>query len=165
MAYKSSPAKLSVIARQLSKIVEKLKDGPGVPPPSKRKKKEEKLKPKVTPKRVKKTSVAKMKASPAKISVIAKAVGKTGVGKKIVKAAKKRMTKKKKQLKSSPIKQKLSPKASAAKAKRDKAAAMSEWGKYKKRTAQRANCPKGYDFDHDTGKCIKASTNRAKNSK
>jgi len=70
-------------------------------------------------------------------------------------------------MKSSPIKskQKLSPKASAAKARRDKAAAMTEWGKYKKRTAQRAGCGSGYDFDHDSGKCIKSGTNRAKNSR
>ena len=70
-------------------------------------------------------------------------------------------------MKSSPIKskQKLSPKASAAKARRDKAAAMSEWGKYKKRTAQAFGCRKGYDFDHDSGKCVKSSTNRAKNSR
>jgi hypothetical protein len=62
-------------------------------------------------------------------------------------------------------KQKLSPRAAAAKARRDKAAAKSDWGKYKKRTAQAANCPDGYDFDHATGKCIKASRNRAKNSR
>ena len=70
-------------------------------------------------------------------------------------------------MKSSPIKskQKLSPKASAAKARRDKAAAMSSWGKFKKRTAQRAGCGSGYDFDHDSGKCIKSSANRAKNSR
>ena len=63
------------------------------------------------------------------------------------------------------LKQKLSPKASAAKARRDKAAAMSSWGKFKKRTAQRAGCGSGYDFDHDSGKCIKSGTNRAKNSR
>ena len=63
------------------------------------------------------------------------------------------------------LKQKLSPKASAAKKRRDKAAAMSEWGKYKKRTAQREGCPDGQDFDHDSGKCISSSTNRAKNSR
>ena len=59
-------------------------------------------------------------------------------------------------MKGSPIKskQKLSPKASAAKATRDKKAAMSEWGKYKKRTAQRAGCKAGYDFDHDAGAVI-----------
>jgi hypothetical protein len=38
---------------------------------------------------------------------------------------------------------------------------MSEWGKYKKRTAQAKKCAKGYDFDHRLGKCIKASKNRA----
>ena len=42
-------------------------------------------------------------------------------------------------MKGSPIrlKQKLSPKASAAKAARDKKSAMTAWGKYKKRTAQK----------------------------
>ena len=70
-------------------------------------------------------------------------------------------------MKGSPIKlkQKLSPKAAAAKKRRDKKAAMSEWGKYKKRTAQQQDCPKGYDFDHASGKCIPASKNRAKNSR
>ena len=71
-------------------------------------------------------------------------------------------------LRSSPSpfkKQKLSPKASAAKAKRDQEAAMSEWGKYKKRTAQQKDCGDGYDFDHDTGKCVKESTNRANNDR
>ena len=63
------------------------------------------------------------------------------------------------------LKQKLSPKASAAKARRDKAAAMSEWGKYKKRTAQSKGCPDGQDFDHATGKCVSSSTNRANNSR
>jgi hypothetical protein len=38
---------------------------------------------------------------------------------------------------------------------------MSEWGKYKKRTAQAKKCKKGFDFDHRLGKCIKASKNRA----
>ena len=57
--------------------------------------------------------------------------------------------------------QKLSIKARSAKAKRDKKYAMSEWGKYKKRTAQAKKCAKGYDFDHRLGKCIKASKNRA----
>ena len=70
-------------------------------------------------------------------------------------------------LKSSPIriKQNLSPEASAAKARRDKKAAMSDWGKFKKRTAQQKGCPKGYDFDHDSGKCIPRGKNRAKNSR
>jgi hypothetical protein len=71
-------------------------------------------------------------------------------------------------LRSSPSpfkKQNLSPTASAAKAKRDKEAAMSEWGKYKKRTAQAKDCGEGYDYDHDTGECVKASTNRANNSR
>ena len=67
-------------------------------------------------------------------------------------------------LRSSPSpfhKQKLSPKAAAAKAKRDKKAAMSEWGKYKKRTAQQKDCPDGHDYDHRTKKCVPASKNRA----
>ena len=63
------------------------------------------------------------------------------------------------------LKQKLSPKASAAKARRDKSAAMSQWGKYKKRTAQAKGCPDGQDFDHASGKCISSGANRAKNSR
>ena len=63
------------------------------------------------------------------------------------------------------LKQKLSPKASAAKATRDKAAAMSEWGKYKKRTAQAKGCPSGQDFDHASNKCISVNANRKKNSR
>ena len=57
--------------------------------------------------------------------------------------------------------QKLSIKARLAKAKRDKKYAISELGKYKKRTAQAKKCKKGYDFDHRLGKCIKASKNIA----
>ena len=63
------------------------------------------------------------------------------------------------------LKQQLSKAAALKKATRDKKSAMTKWGKYKKRTAQTANCPKGYDFDHSTGKCIPASKNRAKNSR
>ncbi len=63
------------------------------------------------------------------------------------------------------LKQKLSPSAAKRKAARDKAAAMSEWGKYKKRTAQKKGCPKGQDFDHDAGKCMSANANRKKNSR
>ena len=63
------------------------------------------------------------------------------------------------------LKQNLSPKASAAKARRDKKSAMTAWGKYKKRTAQSKGCPSGQDFDHASGKCISSSTNRAKNSR
>lgn len=63
------------------------------------------------------------------------------------------------------LKQQLSPKASAAKAVRDKAAAMSDWGKYKKRTAQAKGCPDGQDFDHDLNKCISVNANRKKNSR
>jgi hypothetical protein len=67
-------------------------------------------------------------------------------------------------LRSSPSpfqKQELSPKAAAAKKKRDKIAAMSEWGKKKKRDAQKKDCKKGYDYDHRTKKCVPASENRA----
>ena len=63
------------------------------------------------------------------------------------------------------LKQKLSPKASAAKARRDKTAAMSKWGKFKKRTAQAKGCPSGQDFDHDLNKCISVKANRKKNSR
>jgi len=63
------------------------------------------------------------------------------------------------------LKQKLSPKASAAKALRDKKSAMTAWGKYKKRTAQAKGCPDGQDFDHDSGKCISVNANRKKNSR
>lgn len=57
--------------------------------------------------------------------------------------------------------QKLSATARRAKAARDKRYAMSEWGKYKKRTAQKKKCKKGYDYDHRLKKCVKASKNRA----
>jgi len=71
-------------------------------------------------------------------------------------------------MKSSPIKlkQKLSPKASAAKKIRDKKAAMSEDGKYKKRTAQverRKKSPaflKGKDYDHRTSSFKSVAYNR-----
>ena len=71
-------------------------------------------------------------------------------------------------MKSSPIKlkQKLSPKASAAKKIRDKKAAMSENGKYKKRTAQaerRKKSPaflKGKDYDHRTSSFKSVAYNR-----
>ena len=42
---------------------------------------------------------------------------------------------------------------------------MTEWGKYKKRTAQKAGCPSGQDFDHALGKCISVNANRKKNSR
>ena len=57
--------------------------------------------------------------------------------------------------------QKLSAKAKKNKAARDKKAAMSEYGKFKKRTAQLKKCPKGQDYDHRTKKCVKSSKNRA----
>ena len=59
----------------------------------------------------------------------------------------------------------LSPTALRAKRSRDKSAAMSKWGKFKKRTAQKEDCPTGYDFDHALGKCIKKNSNRKKNSR
>ena len=62
-------------------------------------------------------------------------------------------------------KQKLSAKAAAAKKVRDQKYAMSEWGKYKKRTAQAKKCKKGEDYDHASCKCIPAKKNRAKNSR
>ena len=62
-------------------------------------------------------------------------------------------------------KQKLTPTAMRMKAARDKKAAMSAWGKYKKRTAQKRKCPPGFDFDHSCGKCISKKKNRAKNSR
>jgi len=71
--------------------------------------------------------------------------------------------------KSSPLtRQKLSPVARKAKAIRDKKYAMSKWGKFKKRTAQKAKCKKGYDFDHsqgENGKCVPKKANRARNGR
>ena len=63
------------------------------------------------------------------------------------------------------LKQQLSPIAKRAKARRDKKSAMTAWGKYKKRTAQKKGCPEGQDFDHASGECIPAGANRAKNSR
>ena len=57
--------------------------------------------------------------------------------------------------------QKLSAKAKKNKAARDKKAAMSEYRKFTKRTAQLKKCPKGQDYDHRTKKCVKSSKNRA----
>ena len=59
----------------------------------------------------------------------------------------------------------LSPTALRNKRATDKAAAMSDWGKFKKRTAQAKKCGKGYDYDHASCKCIPAKKNRAKNSR
>ena len=72
-------------------------------------------------------------------------------------------------MKSSPIrsKQKLSPKAAAAKRVRDKKAAMSEDGKRKKREAhvlrrkKTSAFLKGKDYDHYTGSFVSSSKNRA----
>ena len=63
------------------------------------------------------------------------------------------------------LKQKLKPAAAKRKAARDKTAAMTAWGKYKKRTAQAKGCPSGQDFDHALGRCIPRGKNRAKNSR
>ena len=63
------------------------------------------------------------------------------------------------------LKQKLKPAAAKRKAEADQKAAMSEWGKFKKRTAQTKGCPSGQDFDHASGKCISANANRKKNSR
>ena len=57
--------------------------------------------------------------------------------------------------------QKLTPKARRKKATRDKKYAMTEWGKYKKRPAQKKKCKKGYDYAHRLKKCVKSSKNRA----
>lgn len=57
--------------------------------------------------------------------------------------------------------QKLSQQARRDKAARDKRYAMSEWGKKKKRDAQKKDCPEGYDYDHRLKKCVKSSENRA----
>jgi len=57
--------------------------------------------------------------------------------------------------------QKLTPTARRKKATRDKKYAMTEWGKYKKRTAQKKKCKKGYDYDHRLKKCVESSKNRA----
>jgi hypothetical protein len=56
-------------------------------------------------------------------------------------------------------------KAAKRKAETDQKAAMSEWGKYKKRTAQAKGCPSGQDFDHDLNRCISVNANRKKNSR
>ena len=64
------------------------------------------------------------------------------------------------------LKQKLSPKASAAKAVRDKKAAMSEDGKRKKREAQvlrrkkSSSFLKGKDYDHRTSSFKSVAYNR-----
>ena len=59
----------------------------------------------------------------------------------------------------------LRPAALKRKRARDKAAAMSSWGKYKKRTAQAKTCKNGEDYAHASCKCIPAKKNRAKNSR
>ena len=57
-------------------------------------------------------------------------------------------------------KQKLSPAAAKAKAIRDKKMAMTPRRRKMKAESQRKDCKKGYDYDHNTRKCVKASHNR-----
>jgi hypothetical protein len=57
-------------------------------------------------------------------------------------------------------KQKLSPAAAKAKAIRDKKEAMTPRRRKMKAESQRKDCKKGYDYDHNTKKCVKASHNR-----
>jgi len=57
-------------------------------------------------------------------------------------------------------KQKLSPAAAKAKAIRDKKEAMTPRRTRMKAESQRKDCKKGYDYDHNTKKCVKASHNR-----
>ena len=57
-------------------------------------------------------------------------------------------------------KQKLSPGARARKAKSDYEMAMTPRRRKMKAESQRADCRAGYDYDHNTKKCVKASHNR-----
>jgi len=57
-------------------------------------------------------------------------------------------------------KQQLSPGARARKAARDLAYAMTPRRREMKAESQKVNCKKGYDYDHNTGKCVLASHNR-----
>lgn len=57
-------------------------------------------------------------------------------------------------------KQKLTPEARKRKAERDKKMAMTPRRRKMKAESQRKNCKKGYDYDHNTKKCVKASHNR-----
>ena len=57
-------------------------------------------------------------------------------------------------------KQKLSPAAAKAKAIRDKKEAMTPRRRKMKAESQRKDCKKGYDYDHNTKKCVTASHNR-----
>jgi hypothetical protein len=57
-------------------------------------------------------------------------------------------------------KQKLSPLAARRKARRDKADAMTPRRRKMKAESQRKNCRSGYDYDHNTKRCVKESHNR-----
>ncbi len=57
-------------------------------------------------------------------------------------------------------KQKLTPEARERKAIRDKKMAMTPRRRKMKAESQRKNCKNGYDYDHNTKKCVKASHNR-----
>lgn len=57
-------------------------------------------------------------------------------------------------------KQYLTPGARKRKAARDLAYAKTPARTRKKAESQRANCPDGQDYDHNTGKCVSESFNR-----
>jgi hypothetical protein len=57
-------------------------------------------------------------------------------------------------------KQHLSPAAAKAKAIRDKKYAMTDRRRKMKAESQKIDCPNGYDYDHNTGKCVSSSFNR-----
>ena len=57
-------------------------------------------------------------------------------------------------------KQQLSPGARARKAARDLAYALTPRRREMKAESQKVDCKKGYDYDHNTGKCVLASHNR-----
>ena len=57
-------------------------------------------------------------------------------------------------------KQKLSPVAAAAKAIRDKKYAMTDRRRKMKAESQKIDCPNGYDYDHNTKRCVTSSHNR-----
>ena len=57
-------------------------------------------------------------------------------------------------------KQKLSPEAAKAKAIRDTKMAKTARRTKMKAESQKVDCAKGYDYDHNTKKCVKASHNR-----
>jgi len=57
-------------------------------------------------------------------------------------------------------KQQLSPIAARRKARRDYLYAMTPRRRRMKAESQAANCPEGYDYDHNTKKCVTSSHNR-----